>query len=302
MHDCIVIGAGPSGMTAALYLLRAGKSVLVLEKESIGGQIAKSPRLENYPSIALISGQEFADNLFNQITDLGADFEPEEVKSVEKREDGTFLVTTDWGSHEGKTVIIASGCHHRTLGLAREDQLVGHGLSYCATCDGAFFKDKDVLLIGDANTALQYAIVLAETSKKVTIATLFDRFFGDDILVQRILKTPNIEIFHNLNALEFLGNEDLTGVRFEDTQTKQEKIISCDGCFVAIGQIPCNEPFANLVDLEKGFIKANDFMETKTEGLYAVGDCRVKAIRQVITANADGGIAAVAATNYLNRK
>ncbi len=298
MYDSIVIGCGPAGMTAALYLLRAGKTVLMIEKDSIGGQIAKSPRLENFPSIPSISGIEFADNLFNQVTDLGAEFELDSVAGIEKI-DGVFHVKTPSNEYESKTVIIAAGCDHRELGLEKEKELVGHGISYCAVCDGAFFAGQDVLLIGDANTALQYAISLSATSKSVFVATLFDRFFADNILVERMKSIPNITYRHCLSAKEFLGNKELEGVVFEDTKTKELVTIPVQGAFIAIGQIPHNEVFANLVDLDpQGFILVDDDMATKTEGLFAVGDCRKKSIRQVITAVNDAAIAAIKATRY----
>ncbi len=217
MYDCIIVGCGPSGMTAALYLLRAGKTVLLLEKDSIGGQIAKSPRLENYPSIKSISGSDFADNLFDQITALGAEFELEDVREITKNVD-IFRVKTDFNLYDARTVIIAAGCTHRHLGLPHEDELVGHGISYCAVCDGDFFSGEDVILIGDANTALQYAISLSVKCKSVFIATLFDRFFADDILVERMKKIPNISYRHNLSAKEYLGEGSVEGVRFEDTK------------------------------------------------------------------------------------
>jgi len=298
MYDCIVVGGGPAGMTAALYLLRSGKTVLILEKEAFGGQAAKSPRLENFPSIKSIAGLEFCDQLFEQITELGAEFEVEDAMKIEKKDD-VFFVTTDYNQYEAKSVILATGCHHRKLGLEREDELVGHGISYCAVCDGAYFNGKDVLLIGDANTALQYAILLAQTSPKVTVATLFDGFFADPILVERLKALPNIEIFHNLEAVKFLGNPDLTAVEFIHTKTKESKTIPCAGCFIAIGQIPDNERFANLVELQKGFIVTDEDMATKTPGLFACGDCRVKKIRQVVTATNDGAIAGLSAFSYL---
>lgn len=301
MHDTIIIGGGPAGMTAALYLQRAGKKVMILEKESFGGQIAKSPRLENYPTIESTSGLEWADSLFNQILKLGADFDIANVEKIVKREDGSFLIETDYGTKEARSIIIATGCDHRPLGLEREEELVGHGISYCATCDGHFFAGKNVMVIGDANTALQYTILLSPTVKSLTLVTLFDRFFADDILVKRLQTLPNLSIIHNKNAVEFIGEKDLTGVTFEDTQTKERQTINCDGCFICIGQIPHNEPFAEYVDLEKGFIKTNDLMETKTPGIYAAGDCRVKKYRQVITASNDGAIAAIACSEYLSR-
>jgi thioredoxin reductase (NADPH) len=297
--DTIIIGGGPAGMTSALYLLRAGKSVLILEKETFGGQIAESPRLENFPSLKTISGMDFSTHLFDQVTDLGAAFELEDAKSIEKVEGG-FKVTTDYGVHEARSVIIASGVKHRSLGNPREAELIGHGLSYCAVCDGAFYKGKDVVLIGDANTALQYAIMLSESCAKVTVCTLFDKFFADDILVKTMKKIPNIAYYHNLSLEEFKGEKELTSCLFVNTKTKEKKEIPCSGAFIAIGQIPDNERFADLVELEKGFIKTDEGMLTKTPGLYAVGDCRVKKIRQVITASSDGAIAAVNLANYLN--
>ena len=300
IYDSIIIGGGPAGMTAALYLLRAGKKPLIIEKEAFGGQIAESPKLENFPSVKSISGLDFSSQLFDQITELGAEFELEEVEGVTKEGD-LFKVSSNYGDHFAKTVIVAAGCKHRKLGLPNEDKLTGKGISYCAVCDGAFYNDKEVLLIGDANTALQYAILLSETCTKVTVATLFDHFFADPILVEKLLQIKNVGIFHELNAVELLGDGELTGVRFENTKTKEEVIINCDGCFIAIGQVPANEIYAELVDLQKGFILTDETMATKTPGLYAAGDCRVKGMRQVITATSDGAIAAMSAVNYLNK-
>ncbi len=301
MIDTVIIGGGPAGLTAALYLRRAGKSVLVLEKEGIGGQIARSPRLENYPTIESISGMEWADRLFEQISNLGADYDVSDVQSVEKTADG-FIVHGDFGDYEARSVIIATGCDHRALGLPKEEELVGHGISYCATCDGNFFEGKDVILIGDANTALQYTISLSPIVKSITLVTLFDRFFADDILVNRLKDLPNLKIIMERNAVELLGDEELKGVVFENTKTKEKETIYCDGCFICIGQIPHNEPFASLAELEKGFIITDESMATKTPGLFAAGDCRKKGIRQVITATSDGAIAAIACDRYLNSK
>lgn len=299
MYDAIIVGGGPAGMTAALYLLRAGKTALILEKESFGGQIARSPRLENYPTIVSISGMEWSDQLFEQVTGLGAEFDIANVEGITKTDKG-FIVHTEYGDKECKSVIIATGCDHRKLGLEREDELVGKGISYCATCDGSFFTGKEVLVIGDANTALQYTIALSPTVKKITLITLFDRFFADEILVKRLKALPNLTVFHNKNAVEFLGKDELTGVKFEDTKTKETEVFSCDGAFICIGQVPHNEPFAELVELSKGFIVTDETMATRTPGIYACGDCREKKIRQVITASSDGAIAGVSCANYLN--
>ena len=298
-QDVIIIGGGPAAMSAALYLLRSGKSVLLLEKEAFGGQIAESPRLENYPSVKSISGLEFSDNLFNQIMDLGAEFELEEALSIQKEGD-LFTVHTNYQDHQAKAVILATGVKHRKLGNPREAELTGHGISYCAVCDGDFFAGKDVVLIGDANTALQYALLLAGKCSHVTICTLFDRFFADSILVEAMKKVPNISYYHNLNTKEFKRSPDLTSVVFTDTKTNEEKEFPCSAAFIAIGQAPDNDRYANLVDLEKGFIKANEKMETKTKGLFVAGDCRVKDVRQVVTAVNDGAIAGLSAANYLN--
>lgn len=299
MHDIIVIGAGPSGMTAALYALRAGKKVLLIEKENVGGQVANSPRLENYPSIKSISGSEFADNLFEQISDLGVDFELEDVLDVQK-EKNLFTVKTNYGEHQAKAVIIATGVKHRTINVDREEELVGKGVSYCAVCDGAFYKNEDVVVIGDANTALQYAILLAATSKHVQICTLFDKFFAEDILVQRLGKFSNIDYAHNLSLLSFNGEKELESLTFENTKTHEKVTYNCKGVFICIGQVPHNEIFASLVDLEKGFIKVDGNMQTKTSGLYAAGDCCYKAIKQVATAINDGAIAATMACRYID--
>lgn len=299
MYDAIIVGGGPAGMTAALYLLRAGKTALILEKESFGGQIARSPRLENYPTIVSISGMEWSDQLFEQVTGLGAEFDIANVEGITKTDKG-FIVHTEYGDKECKSVIIATGCDHRKLGLEREDELVGKGISYCATCDGSFFTGKEVLVIGDANTALQYTIALSPTVKKITLITLFDRFFADEILVKRLKALPNLTVFHNKNAIEFLGKDELTGVKFEDTKTKETEVFSCDGAFICIGQVPHNEPFAEFVELSKGFIVTDETMATRTPGIYACGDCREKKIRQVITASSDGAIAGISCANYLN--
>lgn len=299
MFDTIIIGCGPSGMTAALYLLRANKSVLLLEKEGIGGQIAESPRLENYPSIPSISGSEFADKLFSQIQDLGAEFEFAEALEIQK-EGNTYIVKTDGDAYSARSVILANGCKHRKLGLEREEELTGHGISYCATCDGAFFRGQNVVVIGDANSALQYAIALSEICKHVQIMTLFDRYFADPILVKRVQENPKISVEHEWSAIRFEGNKDLTGVTFQNTKTKEIQTIPCQGCFIAIGQIPHNDAYASFVDLNRGFIVTDENMATKTPGLFACGDTRVKKVRQVATAVGDGANAAMNCLAYLS--
>lgn len=301
MYDIIIIGGGAAGMTAALYSLRSGKTVLLLEKESIGGQISKSPRVENFPSIKEITGTDFSDKLFEQISDLGAEFELENVIKVEKN-NNIFIVTTDYNNYEAKAIILATGVKHRHIGVEGEDELIGKGVSYCAVCDGAFYANEDVALIGDANTALQYAILLSNYCKKVYLCTLFDRFFGDDILVKKIKERENIEVIHNISLKEFKHDDALTGLVFENTIDKANLEINVKACFIAIGQIPENDAFNNLVEIDdKGYFVCNENLETKTEGVFVAGDCRSKKIRQLTTAVSDGAIASVGAVSYIDK-
>lgn len=299
MYDIIVIGGGAAGMTSCLYALRNGKKVLLLESESIGGQIATSPRLENFPSVKLISGEEFADNLFNQIIDLGADFEIEKVTGVEKT-DGIFTVKTEYREYKAKSVIIAAGVKHKHLRTKSErDDLVGKGVYYCAICDGAFYKGKEVMVIGDANTALQYVLLLSSYCKKVYLYTLFDRLFGDESLQKAALAKDNVEWVKEVAVTDFIGDTELKAVEYKDKDGNIH-YHEIPAVFVAIGQIPDNKAFADLVDLDKeGYIIADETCKTKTEGLFVAGDCRTKPVRQVVTAVADGGVAATNASVYL---
>lgn len=300
MYDIIVIGAGAAGMTAALYARRNGKSVLVLESESLGGQIATSPKLENFPSIKAMSGEEFADNLFNQISDHGAEVEIEKVVGLTKDENKIFHVKTEYNEYEAKSVIIAAGVKHKHLKTkSGRDDLVGHGVYYCAICDGAFYKGKEVAVIGDANTALQYALLLSGYCKKVYVYTLFDKFFGDKSLVTALRAKDNIEVRPNTSVTDFLGDTELTAIEYKDADGNI-RTHEIPAVFVAIGQVPDNKAFGELVDLDKdGYIVSDENCLTKTEGLFVAGDCRTKPVRQVVTAVADGGVAATNATVYL---
>ncbi len=300
MYDIIVIGAGAAGMTSALYALRNSKTVLVLEGESLGGQIAMSPRLENYPSIKEISGEKFADNLFEQITALGAELEIDKVTAIDKLEDKTFKVTTEYSEYFAKSVIIATGVKHKHLRTkSNREDLVGKGVYYCALCDGPFYKDREVVVIGDANTALQYSLLLSNYCKKVYIYTLFDKFFGDKAHVKALLAKDNIEWRPQTSVCDFIGENELTAIEYKD---KDGNVLTHEipAVFVAIGQIPDNKAFTNLVDIDDmGYIISDESCKTKTEGLYVAGDCRTKAIRQVATAVGDGAIAATNACLYL---
>ena len=217
---------------------------------------------------------------------------------IEKQAD-KFVVTTNYRTYECKAVIIANGVKHRLMNLPNEENLIGNGVSFCAVCDGPMYKGKEVYLIGDANTALQYALLLSNYCTKVNMFTLFDRFFGDQILIDRLLRKENIIVKHNMNLIQYLGESKLEGLLFEDTQTKEKSEYSTDNVFIAIGQIPQNEAFANLVELDKGYIVTDELMQTKTPGVYACGDTRKKEIRQVVTACNDGAIAALSAVKYL---
>ena len=299
-YDVIVIGAGAAGMTAALYALRGGKKVLVLEKETFGGQIAFSPKVQNFPSIKEIAGAEFAENLFTQVSDLGADFELETVSSVSKEGD-VFTVTTDYRSYTSLAVVIAAGVKHRHLGIEKEKDFLGNGIYYCALCDGALYAGKEVALVGDGNTALQYALMLSDICSKVTVVTMFDRFFGEPALEKALRARNNVEIIPDYIAADFAGDKEFEGVVFKETKGEKRFTLRTPALFVAIGQVPDNAVFANLADLDKqGFIIANEDTKTRTEGLYAAGDCRTKEVRQLTTAVADGACAATQAMNLIN--
>ena len=300
MYDLIVIGAGAAGMTSALYALRNSKTVLVLESESLGGQIANSPRLENYPSIKEISGEQFADNLFEQITHHGAELEIEKVIGIEKLADKTFSVKTEYYEYQAKSVIIASGVKHKHLRTKSDrDDLVGKGVYYCAICDGAFYKGQEVAVIGDANTALQYSLLLSSYCKKVYIYTLFDKFFGDKAHVKALMAKDNIEWRPNTSVTDFIGEDELTAFEYKDADGNI-KTHEIPAVFVAIGQVPDNKAFANLVDIDNmGYIIADETCKTKTDGLFVAGDCRTKTVRQVSTAIGDGAVAATGACLYV---
>lgn len=300
MYDIIVIGAGAAGMTSALYALRNGKTVLVLEGDSLGGQIATSPRLENYPSIKEISGEAFADNLFEQITSLGAEVEIEKAVRIDKLADKTFKVKTEYNEYAAKCVIIAAGVKHKHLKTKHDrEDLVGRGVYYCAVCDGPFYKGREVAVIGDANSALQYALLLSGYCKKVYMYTLFDKFFGDAGLVKALRAKDNIEVRPNTSVVDFLGEDELTAIEYTDKDGKlcRQEI---PAVFVAIGQVPDNAAFSNVADLDAaGYIIADESCKTKTEGVFVAGDCRTKAVRQVSTAVGDGAVAATNASLYL---
>ena len=302
MYDIIIIGAGPAGLTAALYARRADKKVLIIEKETFGGQITHSPKIENYPGFTVMSGNEFADKLIEQVMYQGAEIELDTVTAV-KGEAGNFTVECERGSFEAKSVIIATGSHHRQLGLEKENKFTGEGVSYCAVCDGAFYKDKDVAVIGGGNSALQEAILLSKTSKTVTVVQNLPFLTGEIKLREEIENTANIKVILSSVVLKILGEDKFEGIRIKNTETEEESDIIVDSIFVAIGQQPENEPFKDVVKLnDYGYIISDEscIPETDKKGIFTAGDCRTKKIRQIATAVSDGATAALEACNFVD--
>ena len=302
MHDIIIVGGGPAGLTAAIYGLRAGKSVLVIEKNGFGGQIAYSPKVENIPGTAQISGAEFADHLTEQVMNLGADVELENVISVEPGE--IMKVRTEEGStFEGKSVILAVGVKHRTLGLDREEELIGNGISFCAVCDGAFYAGQDVAMIGGGNSALQEALLLADVCRSVTIVQNLAFFTGEQRLADALAEKENVKVLFSTVVSEYETEDGkLVGLKLHNDATGEDSAIKVDGAFLAVGLMPENEPFAALETLNDwGYFDTDEHCTTKTPGIFVAGDCRSKRIRQVVTASADGAIAAMAVCRYLEQ-
>ncbi len=300
MYDIIVIGAGPAGLVSALYARRAGKTVCVLEKGSFGGQITYSPKVENIPGFLSVSGNEFAEKLVEQVLEQGADVECCEV--LEIRDGETKTVITDSGEFSARAVIIATGAKHRMLGLKGEEKFVGEGISFCAVCDGAFYEGKDVAVIGGGNSALQEALLLAETSRKVYVVQNLDFLTGEKKLQEQLEAKENVEIILGAVVDRIVGEETLSGIVIKKTEDGREIELAVDGMFVAIGLIPQNEPFSNVIGLdERGYADSGEDCVTKSEGIFVAGDCRKKEIRQVATAASDGAIAALAAIKYLDK-
>ena len=302
MYDIIVVGAGPAGLTAALYARRAEKSVLVIEKDTFGGQITHSPRVENYPGFLAMSGNEFADKLIEQVISQGAEIELDRVVGIEGSA-GNYTVLCEGKSYQSKAVIIAAGSHHRQLGLPRENEFVGEGISYCAVCDGAFYKGKIVAVIGGGNSALQDAVLLSESCEFVYIVQNLDYLTGESSLARILEGRDNVGIILSTVVSEIVADDKFRGIVVENTKTGIRTPLDLDGMFVAIGQVPENEPFKNLVPLnDYGYITAGEscLPQGASAGIFAAGDCRTKAVRQVTTATADGAVAALAACRFID--
>ncbi len=301
MYDIIIVGAGPAGLTAGVYARRADKSVLILDKGMFGGQMTFSPKIENFPGYAQISGNELAEKLVSQALSMGAEIDMCEVTGVRK-EGSIFCVECAEGDYMARTVILATGSKHRLLGLPREEEFVGNGISFCAVCDGAFYAGKTVAVIGGGNSALQEAIMLSDACQKVYVIQNLDFLTGEEKLIEILCKRDNVEIIYGSVVEEILGTDAFGGIIIKDTASNEKTRLDLDGMFVAIGQVPENEQYKNLVKLsDRGYIISDENCLTDTEGLFTAGDCRTKNIRQIATACGDGAVAALAACRYLDK-
>lgn len=297
MYDIIIVGAGPAGLTAGIYAARANKKVLVLEALSYGGQIINTPSIENYPGEKNISGFNFATNLYNQSKELGVEIKFQKV--IDIKNDEIKEVITNKESFKTKSIIIATGCENRKLGLPNEDSLIGKGISYCATCDGNFYKNKTVAVVGGGNTAIEDALYLSDIVNKVYLIHRRDSFRAEEKIVNLLKEKTNIEFVLNSNIVKINGESNLESI--EISNGNDNKTLNIDGLFIAIGRIPENENFKNLVDVdENGYIIAKENCKTNVSGIFVAGDNRTKEVRQLVTATSDGAIAAIEAVKYLN--
>jgi len=288
-------------MTAGIYGARAGKKVLVLEELICGGQIVNAAEVENYPGIPKVSGADFSAALFEQASNAGAEFDFQSADSIRREGDG-FVAETPSGPIEARTVILATGAKNRPLGVEREEAFTGRGVSYCATCDGAFYRGKTVAVVGGGNTALDDALVLSELAAKVYLIHRRDEFRGEKGTLELVEKKENVTILRSAAVSALLGEKKLAGITVKDLKTGSEQEIPVDGLFIAVGQMPQNDRFGNLVELENGYIRAGEDCRTSCPGLFAAGDCRTKTVRQLATAAGDGAVAALAALEYLQKR
>ncbi len=301
MYDIIIIGAGPAGLTAAVYARRAEKSVLILEKGVFGGQMTFSPKIENFPGFEEISGNALAEKMIGQALELGAEIEMGEVTHAELTGD-IKKIYADGKCFESKTVIIATGAEHRKLGLPREDELIGSGISFCAVCDGAFFANEDVAVVGGGNSAMQEALLLAETCKSVTVVQNLPTLTGEMSLRTRLEKKDNIHIILNSIVTSYLGDGEIDGITVRNAATGEQTRIDCKGVFLAVGLLPATAPFANELQLDgAGYASADEKCETGIPGVFVAGDCRTKKVRQITTAAADGTNAALGAITQIDK-
>ena len=288
MYDIIIVGAGPAGLTGAIYALRANKKVLVLEGKTYGGQIVNAQKIDNYPGMLHISGFDFATSLYNQVKELGAEIKFEKVLKITKDK----KVETSKETYEGKAIILATGAENRKLGLENEEKLIGKGISYCATCDGNFYKDKIVAVNGGGNTALSDALYLSDLAKKVYLIHRRDTFKGEAKLLEELKNKKNVEFILNSSIKSLNGEDRLESIRIINYDGFEDNL-DVDGLFVAIGQVPQNDIFSDVIEItSNGYIISNDGVHTSAPGIYVAGDARIKDLRQIVTAVSDGAIAA----------
>ncbi len=299
MYDIGIIGGGTAGMTAAIYGQRAGKKTIIIEGGVFGGQITSSPNVENYPGIASVSGSEFSMNLLDQAVKLGAETAMDQVTGI-REEDGVKIIETAGKEYPCRSVILATGVTHRHLGIPNEERLTGAGVSYCATCDGMFFRGRDVAVIGGGSTALQDAEFLSNYCRKVYLIHRRDEFRGEDSIVKRLQGKENVEFILSAAVKEIIGDQAVERLIVNSKKSGKEFKLDVSGVFIAVGQIPKNEIFADVVKLDAdGFILAAEDCITSRPGIFAAGDCRTKEVRQLTTAAADGAVAALAACKYI---
>lgn len=301
MYDIIIVGGGPAGISAGIYARRAGKSTLVIERSALGGQMTYSPKIENYPAMLSVSGNELAEAMTDQLIQLGGEFEFDEVTAV--RDDGeNKAVVTHENEFSARAVILANGVKHRMLGLEGEEKLVGSGISFCAVCDGAFYRDLDVAVIGGGNSAMQEALLLSEGCRSVTVVQNLSDFTGEKRLAESLGAKNNVKTLFDTVVEGFVTSEGtLKGIRVKNTATGEGSEIACDGVFVAIGLVPENDAFGSLVPLDdRGYYKVGEDCTAPTHGIFVAGDCRSKKTRQITTAVADGAVAALAACSYID--
>ena len=295
MYDIIIVGAGPAGMTAGIYALRANKKVLILEAKSYGGQIVNAYKVENYPGISNVSGFDIATNMYNQVKNLGCDIKFETVIRVEKGK-----VITNKNEYECKAIILCTGAENRKLNIEDEAKFIGKGISYCATCDGNFYRDKVVGVVGGGNTALEDTLYLAGIAHKVYLIHRRDSFRGENKYLEEIKKLDNVEVIYNSNVVKLIGDDFLTGIEIDYNGSFRK--INLDGLFIAIGQEPKNKIFSNIIDVDdNGYIVSSDGVHTSCDKIYVAGDARVKELRQLTTAVSDGSIAASVAIKEMER-
>lgn len=304
IYDVAIVGGGPAGLTAAIYCRRSEKSVIVFEKDVFGGQVTHSPKIENYPGTAQMGGLDFAERLTEQVRMHGAELAEKEITGISKAENNIWNLCANGETYRAKSVIIAAGVHHRTLGLENEEALEGAGVSYCAVCDGAFYRNMNVAVIGGGNSALQEAVMLSELCKKVYVIQNLDFLTGEQALIKLLEAASNVEIITGTVVEELIEDGgELRAIRLakspDSTNNAESKELPLDGVFIAVGLKPQNDAFASVAPIdERGYIISDESC-TLGDGLFVAGDCRTKAIRQITTAVADGAAAAVSACRYV---